>query len=76
MMAGMYRLLAAPLLAVSLHAQPPTAAQLSKLYSQIDDVLGLRPGITVADIGTGFAVNHALSMTERLRRAARLFALM
>lgn len=47
-------------------AQQPTEAQLNKLYSQMDDALGLRPGATVADIGTGFAVDHALRMAEKL----------
>jgi SAM-dependent methyltransferase len=66
MMAGMYRLLAASVLLVSLNAQQPTSAQLRKLYSQIDDVLVLHPGAIVADIGTGFAVDHALSMAEKV----------
>ncbi len=73
MMAGMYRLLAALALLVSLNAEQPTAAQLSKLYSQMDDVLALHPGATVADIGTGFAVDHALSMAEKVAPGGKVF---
>ncbi len=60
--------LAAPgLLAIALlHAQQVSDAKLSKLYSQIDDALGIRPGVMIADIGTGFAVDHALRMAEKL----------
>ena len=47
-------------------AQQPTEAQLNKLYSQMDDALDLRPGATIADIGTGFAVDHALRIAEKL----------
>jgi hypothetical protein len=31
----------------------------------MDDVVGLHPGAIVADIGTGFAVDHALRRAER-----------
>jgi ubiquinone/menaquinone biosynthesis C-methylase UbiE len=47
-------------------AQQPTETQLNKLYSQMDDALGLRAGATIADIGTGFAVDHALRIAEKL----------
>jgi ubiquinone/menaquinone biosynthesis C-methylase UbiE len=47
-------------------AQQPTDAQLNKLYSQMDDALGLHPGAMVADIGTGFAIDHALRIAEKL----------
>jgi hypothetical protein len=71
----LHRLVAPTLLAIALlQAQPPTEAQLSKLYSQMDDVLGLHPGAIVADIGTGFAVDHALRMAGKLRREGRSFA--
>jgi hypothetical protein len=50
----------------SLHAQLPTEAQLSKLYSQMDDTLALHPGATTADIGTGFTIDHALRMAEKV----------
>ena len=73
----LYRHIALALLVVaSLHAQQPTETQLNKLYSQIDDALGLHPGVNVADIGTGFAIDHALRMAERPHRVERSFALM
>jgi ubiquinone/menaquinone biosynthesis C-methylase UbiE len=53
-------------------AQQPTDAQLNKLYSQMDDALGLHPGATIADIGTGFAVDHALRMAERLAPGGKI----
>jgi hypothetical protein len=68
------RLTFAGLLAIAvLHAQQPTEAQLDKLYSQMDDALGLRPGAMIADIGTGFAIDHALRIAENLHRAGRSF---
>lgn len=74
MMASMlHRLVAPALLAIgSLYAQQPTEAQLSKLYSQMDDALGLYPGATIADIGTGFAVDHALRMAEKLTPGGKI----
>jgi ubiquinone/menaquinone biosynthesis C-methylase UbiE len=60
-------------MAVLLPAQQPTEAQLTKLYSQMDDALGLRPGMTIADIGTGFAIDHALGMAEKLAPEGKLF---
>jgi ubiquinone/menaquinone biosynthesis C-methylase UbiE len=61
------RLAAPGLLAIALlHAQQPADARLDKLYSQIDDALGLRPGATIADIGTGFAIEHARRMAEKV----------
>ena len=62
----MLRLLAAAVLAVSLHGQQVKPAQLDKLYSQIDSVLALHPGATIADIGTRFAVDHALRLAEKV----------
>ena len=66
MMAGMHRIFAAAVLIGALHAQQPSTAQLNKLYSQMDDTLALHPGAVIADIGTGFAVDHALSMAEKV----------
>lgn len=68
MITDMLLRLAAPgLLAVALlHAQQAADAQLTTLYSQIDDALGLRPGVTIADIGTGSAIEHALRMAEKV----------
>src|ERR1700680_2030703 len=61
------RLAAAGLLAIALfHAQEPDDARLNKLYSQMDNALGLRPGATIADIGTGFSIEHALRMAEKV----------
>jgi len=72
MMAGMHRLIPATVLAICLHAQQVTPAQLDKLYSQMDDVLALHPGATIADIGTGFAVDHALRMAEKVAPAGKI----
>jgi ubiquinone/menaquinone biosynthesis C-methylase UbiE len=50
----------------ALHAQQPTPGQqpteeaLKKLAAHVDKALGLRPGITVADIGTGAAVHQPI----------------
>jgi len=63
---------AAAVLVVSLRAQQPTEAQLSKLYSQIDDSLALHPGATIADIGTGFAVDHALRIAEKVAPGGKI----
>lgn len=61
------RLAFAGLLTIALlHAQQPTEAQLDQLYSQMDDTLGLHPGAMIADIGTGFATEHALRIAEKL----------
>ena len=64
------------LLAVALlgaQAQAPfTQAQLDELYVRIDDVLGLRPSAVVADIGTGFAVGHALHIAEKIAPGGKI----
>jgi ubiquinone/menaquinone biosynthesis C-methylase UbiE len=67
------KLTAPALLTIALlHAQQPTEAGLNTLYSQMDDALGLRPGATIADIGTGFAVDHALRMAEKLAPGGKI----
>ena len=61
------KLSALGLLAIGLvQAQQPSEAQLNKLYSQMDEAMGLRPGVTIADIGTGFAIEHALRIAEKV----------
>jgi SAM-dependent methyltransferase len=71
---GMLLRLAAPaLLTIALlHAQP-SEAQLNNLYSQMDDAIGLRSGATIGDIGTGFAIDHALRIAEKLAPGGKLF---
>jgi hypothetical protein len=32
----------------------------------MDDTLALHPGATIADIGTGFTIDHALRMAEKV----------
>jgi ubiquinone/menaquinone biosynthesis C-methylase UbiE len=75
MMTGMLlKLAASGLLAIALlHAQQPTEAQLNKLYSQMDDALGLYPGASIADIGTGFAIEHALRIAEKIAPSGKVF---
>ncbi len=74
MMSGMLLKLAGlGLLGIALlDAQPPTEAQLAKLYSQVDESLGLRPGVTIADIGTGFAVEHAIRIAEKIAPGGKI----
>jgi hypothetical protein len=55
-----------------LHAQP-SAAQLDKLYSQMDDAMGVRSGAIIGDIGTGFAIGHSLRIAEKLEPGGKLF---
>jgi ubiquinone/menaquinone biosynthesis C-methylase UbiE len=55
-----------------LHAQP-SAAQLDKLYSQMDDAMGVRSGAIIGDIGTGFAIDHSLLIAEKLEPGGKLF---
>jgi ubiquinone/menaquinone biosynthesis C-methylase UbiE len=71
--ATMLKMTALALLTIALlHAQQPTEAQLNKLYSQMDEALGLRPGATIADIGTGFAVDHALRIAEAVAPGGKI----
>lgn len=48
----------------ALNAQQPTEAELAKLAAHMDKALGLRPGMTVADIGTGPAVMHPMRIAR------------
>jgi ubiquinone/menaquinone biosynthesis C-methylase UbiE len=66
------RIASALLLVASLHGQQVTQEQLGKLYSQMDDAIGLHPGVTIADIGTGFAVDHALQMAEKVAPGGKI----
>src|SRR5258708_38728662 len=67
------KLVVSGLLAIELlDAQPPTTAQLDQLYSKMDDALGVRPGATIADIGTGFAVDHARRIAERIAPGGKI----
>jgi ubiquinone/menaquinone biosynthesis C-methylase UbiE len=67
------RLAASGIFAIALlPAQQPTEAQLDKLYSQIDDALILQPGATICDIGTGYAIEHALRIAEKIAPGGKL----
>ena len=44
----------------ALHAQQPSEEELKKLAAHVDKALGLHPGMTVADIGTGAAVQQPI----------------
>jgi ubiquinone/menaquinone biosynthesis C-methylase UbiE len=44
--------------------QQPSEEELSKLAAHMDKALGLRPGMTVADIGTGLAVQHPMRIAQ------------
>jgi ubiquinone/menaquinone biosynthesis C-methylase UbiE len=46
----------------SLRAQQPSEEDLRKLAAHVDKALGLHPGMTVADIGTGAAVQQPIRM--------------
>ena len=48
----------------ALNAQQPTEAELAKLAAHMDKALGLRPGMIVADIGTGLAVHHPMRIAR------------
>jgi ubiquinone/menaquinone biosynthesis C-methylase UbiE len=57
----------AGLLAVAaLHAQQPSEAELAKLASHVDKALGLRPGMAVADIGTGAAIQQPIRIAREV----------
>jgi ubiquinone/menaquinone biosynthesis C-methylase UbiE len=57
----------AGLLAVAaLHAQQPSEAELTKLASHVDKALGLHPGMTVADIGTGAAMQQPIRIASEV----------
>ena len=61
------RLAIAALIAVAmLPAQQRTEAELNKLAAQIDNALGLHPGMSVADIGTGAAVQHPIRIAKEV----------
>jgi ubiquinone/menaquinone biosynthesis C-methylase UbiE len=49
-----------------LHAQQPTDAELNKAFAQMDKALGVRPGATIADIGTGPAVQHPIRIAGKV----------
>jgi ubiquinone/menaquinone biosynthesis C-methylase UbiE len=49
-----------------LHAQQPTEEQLNKLAEHMDKALGVRPGATIADIGTGPAVLHPIRIAGKV----------
>lgn len=48
------------------HGKQPTEDELSKLAAHMDKALGLRPGMVVADIGTGLAVQHPIRIAEEV----------
>ena len=61
------RLAIAALMAIAtLPAQQPSEAELNKLAAQMDKALGLHPGISVADIGTGAAVQHPIRIANEI----------
>ncbi len=63
---------------VGLHAQQPTPGkqpteeELSKLAAHMDKALGLRPGMMVADIGTGLAIQHPIRIAAKVGPAGRV----
>ena len=74
MITGMLPRLAAPaLLAIALLQAQPSDAKLDKLYSQMDDAMGVRSGAFICDIGTGFAIDHALRIAERVAPGGKIF---
>jgi ubiquinone/menaquinone biosynthesis C-methylase UbiE len=50
----------------TLPAQQPSEAELDKLAAQMDKALGLRPGLIVADIGTGAAMQHPIRIAREV----------
>ena len=62
------------LVAIARLQAQPSAAQLNKLYSQMDDAMGVRSGALICDIGTGFAIDHALRKRKELHQPERSFA--
>ena len=60
------------LVAIARLQAQPSAAQLNKLYSQMDDAMGVRSGALICDIGTGFAIDHALRIAERVAPAGKV----
>jgi ubiquinone/menaquinone biosynthesis C-methylase UbiE len=57
---------------VALHAQQPSQEALNKLAAHMDRALGLRPGMMVADIGTGLAVQHPIRIAQKVGPAGRV----
>jgi len=54
------------MLIAALAAQQPTEEELNKLAAHMDKALGLHPGMTVADIGTGLAVQHPMRIAREV----------
>jgi ubiquinone/menaquinone biosynthesis C-methylase UbiE len=74
MITGMLlRLATLALMAIALLQAQPSEAQLNKLYSKIDDVMGVRSGAMICDIGTGFAIDHALRIAEVVAPDGKIF---
>jgi ubiquinone/menaquinone biosynthesis C-methylase UbiE len=66
-------LIVAGLLAVgAMRAQQPPEEALKKLSSQVDNALGLRPGMTVADIGTGAAMQQPIRIAGEVAPDGRV----
>ena len=50
----------------ALHAQQPSEAALKQPAAHVDKALGLHPGMTVADIGTGAAVQQPIRIAGEI----------
>ncbi len=57
---------AALLTITALHAQQPSEEELKKLAAHVDKALGLRPGMTVADVGTGAAMQQPIRIAAEV----------
>jgi precorrin-6B methylase 2 len=60
------------LVIATLHAQQPSEAELDKLAAYMDKALGLHPGVSVADIGTGLAVQHPIRIAREVAPGGRV----
>jgi ubiquinone/menaquinone biosynthesis C-methylase UbiE len=62
----MLRLIAALLMTAAVHAQQPSEEALKQLASHVDKALGLHPGMMVADIGTGAAMQQPIRIAREI----------
>jgi tRNA A58 N-methylase Trm61 len=51
-------------MSIALSAQQPSEEDLAKLAAHIDKALGVRPGMRIADIGTGLAIQHPIRIAR------------
>jgi ubiquinone/menaquinone biosynthesis C-methylase UbiE len=60
---------------VALHAQQPSQEALAKLAAHVDKALGLHAGMTVADIGTGAAMQQPIRIASQVAPSGKVICI-